>query len=94
MELELVKVRLMKVPKMLGTKFSLRSKCKEIKTNRKITTQMQIRRKKTILKWKEISMEICTQSKSKQRMMKKTQLTKKMQINKWVRLTIKSESRI
>lgn len=55
---------------------------------------MQIRRKKTILKWKEISMEICTQSKSKQRMMKKTQLTKKMQINKWVRLTIKSESRI
>lgn len=39
-------------------------------------------------------MEICTQSKSKQRMMKKTQLTKKMQINKWVRLTIKSESRI
>ena len=82
----------MKAPRMLEMKLSFKSRCKDTKERRKTRIKMLTKSKKTILKWKEISMETCTLNKKKGKKAKREMKSKLR--NKWDRLTMNNDSKI
>lgn len=89
------KEKLIKELKMLEIKFNFNNNYKEIKINRKIKMQMQIKNNKMIYKWKVILKVICILSSNNNKMMIKVNLlNKNSHSNKWVKLTINKDRKI
>lgn len=92
MEWELVKVKLMKEHRMLVIRYSLRSRFKVKKENRKIKIKTQKIKKIMIFKWKETFKETCTIKKKNHKAM--NQRNRKKETKKWALLTMKKENKI
>jgi hypothetical protein len=94
MELELVKVKLIKVQKILVIKYNIRNKFKDIKDRNKIKMQMLIKNKRMISKWKEILKEISTPKRRREMKMIQSKVKKNKQIKKWEMLIMNNDNKI
>ena len=94
MEWVSAKVKSIKVPRILGTKFSFKNKFKETKTRKRYNKNIMIRtrKNKTTFKWRAISKEKCLIRK-RNNSKSQAKKAKRFLMSKWAKLIMTKNSR-